>query len=462
MTNFLLERITGKRASWILLSIHASCPNEVEYKPFTKYVEWLEFTKGYSSNTVEQYAGHVARFIDFVYEASTMSLDTGEISDVIYYYQEYLLYARDSDNTIVLELCDRLGKTKKTSISSISQGIESAIGGFITLQIVSSESLNQTNVFSKFVESGVIRTNSQKAAIKSKDWLSGTVRGSLQRSFISKHKAKIFSVSRRARSLVKKKYDKGEDYPLELVEDLLSLKPKRSTSCFHRDMAIYSLLATIGCRTHEALQIRVDDIDIENRTIRLVNPSSRDSKGLTPVEAKQLSWKGRETELVLPMAPFDSYFWEHLRQYLKDFFRTNVSHDFVFQKSNGRPYFTTNVSDRNKQFRKYAVASGFSDIKLGLHSLRHMYGRYLLNYYPNGRGGYGMPMAYVQILMGHASMDSTKRYAIHDTDILQAYIETANRAIHDEQISLIEVKCRYIEAQVEELINQKKGLIEYV
>lgn len=227
-------------------------------------------------------------------------------------------------------------------------------------------------------------------------------------------------------------------------------------------MAIYSLLAAIGCRTHEALQIRIDDIDVENRKIRLVNPFSRDNRGLTPEEVKQLNWKGRDTEKVLSIYPFDEHFWEHLRYYLQDFFRTNVSHDFLFQKVNGRPYFTTSRSDRNKQFRRYAVASGFEGIKLGLHSLRHMYGRYLLNYYPNSNGGYGMSMQYVQKLMGHSSMNSTKKYALHDEGLLEAYMETANRLNHGEQISLVEVKKRFVDTQIKELQNLKKELIQHV
>ncbi len=446
----------------MLLSLHTSNSNDVEYKPFTQYVEWLEFTKGYASATVEQYAGHVARFIDFVYEASTMKLENSDISNVLYFYQDYLLYARESENPIVLKLCERLGKENQTSVSSVSQGIEAAISGFLTLQIIKSESIDQTNVFTKFVTNGVMLSSSQKKAIKDSSWLASTIRGSLERCFSNKRKAKVFSISKQTRAAQKKKYDNNEDYPLERVEDLLAQKPKRTSACFHRDMAIYSLLAAIGCRTHEALQLRIGDINFEERKIRLISPFSRNNQGLTSEEAKKLRWKGRETETVLPVYPFDDHFWEHLRYYLKDFFRTNVSHDFLFQKANGRPYFITNRSDRNKQFKKYAAASGFENIKLALHSLRHMYGRYLLNYYPNGKGGYGMPMEYVQILMGHGSANSTKMYAIHDTDILEAYIEAANRINHGERTSLFDIKNQYIDAQIKQLQGQKKELPKHV
>ena len=235
MKNFLLEKVAGRRSSWVLLSLHEADSSNVEYKPFTDYVEWLEFTKGYASATVEQYAGHVARFIDFVYEASTMNLKASEISDVLYYYQDYLLYARESENPFVLELCERLGKKKATSVISVSHGIESAISGFITLQIVKSESIDKTNVFSKFVCSGLARSSSEKAAIKSNSWLAGNIRGSLERSYADKRKARVFSISKRVRDAEKKKYDNKEDYPLELVEALLTLYPKRRAVCFHRE-----------------------------------------------------------------------------------------------------------------------------------------------------------------------------------------------------------------------------------
>jgi len=41
----------------------------------------------------------------------------------------------------------------------------------------------------------------------------------------------------------------------------------------------------------------------------------------------------------------------------------------------------------------------------------------------------GLPITYVKILMGHASVTSTMKYAKHDTDIIEAYIQHANQYV---------------------------------
>ena len=228
------------------------------------------------------------------------------------------------------------------------------------------------------------------------------------------------------------------------------MRPKHKSPAFHRDMALYSLLASSGCRPFEALQLRVNDIDVKNFKVFIRNPFKGKISGLTEAEKKKLDWKGRQIEDTFLIAPFDHYFWDHLRLYLQSFYKTNVNHDFLFQKQNGRPYYTIDRSTRNKRFKTYASHSGYHDPKVGLKGFRHMYGRYLLNYFPTDQG-FGMPIAYVKILMGHASLSSTEKYAIHDNDLLNLYIETANRQIHQEMVSLEEIKLRYIDEKIKKL-----------
>ena len=129
--------------------------------------------------------------------------------------------------------------------------------------------------------------------------------------------------------------------------------------------------------------------------------------------------------------PFARIFWENLEKYLTLEYNYSVGHDFLFQNSDGRPLFTSDRSSRNKTFKKYAKKSGLPDItNISLHSLRHMYGTYTLNYMPvPGQSTPGMPMTYVKILMGHASISSTMKYAKHDTDIIEAYLQHANQHI---------------------------------
>ena len=70
MKNFLLQKMgVGYKARYVLLYKNMTDVDDVEYAPFTSYVNWLEHTKGYAEHTIEQYSGHVARFLDFLYEA---------------------------------------------------------------------------------------------------------------------------------------------------------------------------------------------------------------------------------------------------------------------------------------------------------------------------------------------------------------------------------------------------------
>jgi site-specific recombinase XerD len=129
--------------------------------------------------------------------------------------------------------------------------------------------------------------------------------------------------------------------------------------------------------------------------------------------------------------PFASIFWSYLEKYLTFEYNSSVNHDFVFQQSNGRPFFASDRSSRDKTFKNYAKRSGISDpLGISPHSLRHMYGTYTLNYMPvPGQSTPGLPITYVKILMGHSKITSTMKYAKHDTDMIEALIQHANQYV---------------------------------
>jgi integrase len=97
----------------------------------------------------------------------------------------------------------------------------------------------------------------------------------------------------------------------------------------------------------------------------------------------------------------------------------------------GRPYFLCADSTRSQAFAQAVARTVPSDAADGLsvHSLRHMYGTYLLNYLPRSDGTYGLPIGLVKQLMGHASISSTSVYARHDLDLIEAELEYANSLV---------------------------------
>ena len=63
-----------------------------------------------------------------------------------------------------------------------------------------------------------------------------------------------------------------------------------------------------------------------------------------------------------------------------------------------------------------------------LHSLRHLYGTYMLNDYPIApeQGRFGLPLTDVQMLMGHKSIRSTEKYARRKPTHLLGELQTSD------------------------------------
>ena len=198
-------------------------------------------------------------------------------------------------------------------------------------------------------------------------------------------------------------------------------------------------------------------------TVELHSPFGRATPGLTPEEASKLAWKGRQTPITFLLHPFADLFWEHLQNYLTYEYNSSVNHDFIFQKTNGRPLFTALRKDLNATFKTYASKTGLNDLShISRHSLRHTYGTYVLNYMPMpGNSMPGLPMHIVQILMGHASISSTEKYAKHDEEVLNAYIEHGNNYIRKHgETSIQNSRLSFHERQIikiQSIINNMHG-----
>ncbi|MDP5167359.1 tyrosine-type recombinase/integrase [Pseudomonas syringae] len=461
MKNFILvEAPLTSEANYILLHLDPDLPDEArEFKPFSHYTIWLA-RRGYAPNTAKLYAEHVGRFIDYVYEASRsqfpMDVDV-TIESIVYSYQAYLLFGKGATNPIARQLAECLGKEKLTSHNSLSQTIESSIHWFLKVS-EAKNNIAPDQLFSAFyLHRNEYRSQYEISAQHASSWLAAVIRDSLNSVLPKGKKDKLFPQAKRRDRKNDKQAFKTTAYPIEQsVELVRQSKPSRSKT-FYRDMTFYSLLAATGARTSEALQVRLIDIDGDEFAVFLRDPFARQSPGITEDEYKLLSWKGRETELTYMIEPFARIFWQNLEKYLNLEYNSSVGHDFLFQNSDGRPFFASDRSSRDKTFKHYALRSGLTDVNgISPHSLRHMYGTYTLNYMPvPGQSIPGFPITYVKILMGHASVTSTQKYAKHDTDIIEAYLQHANKYVTqqgEESIKTIreEFHVRQLEALREE------------
>jgi integrase/recombinase XerD len=238
----------------------------------------------------------------------------------------------------------------------------------------------------------------------------------------------------------------------------------------YRDKALYAFCAASGCRISEALQLLWEDIDMLAQTVRLENPNSRKScpsyLALATAKRDRLSWKGRTTSVTLLIDPFATWFFEALADYLRYEYIPHGRHSFVFQYDDGTdqgaPYFLASASSRNGVFRRAVRLAGVELIQ-GPHSFRHMYGTYLLNYFPRPNGTYGLPMGTVQKLLGHKHAKDTAKYARYDMDLIDAELLHANMQLfsHGEVVSLNEIKRKILLtrlAQVEEQLDKENLL----
>lgn len=447
----------GYKARYVLLYKNMTDVDDVEYAPFTSYVNWLEHTKGYAEHTIEQYSGHVARFLDFLYEAVKIEDRNNDFQLLIASYKSYLLFGKSSEDKLATKVAYQLGRNHAASVESITLGIENAISSFIDFQTVKSSAVDSDNLFLKYYLTERVRTPKELNNIREKDWLAGTIRRSLSAARKTLGKKLFPGAARKSnRNTKADKPYKTKAYPLESVIDLLHNKPKRKTTSHTRNQCIYSLLAASGMRTSECLQLRTKDIDFNNFKIFIRSPFEDVLPGITEEEFTYLSWKGRATEETFLIEPFATRFWTLLKKYMAEVYNSSVNHDFIFQKHDGRPLFTGDRASRIKTFKHNAKKSGLKDTKgISPHSLRHMYGTYVLNYLPidagQGQMRYGLSMAFVKLLMGHQSISSTERYAIKDSKVADFYLKIANNFIKQKSIDMAQLKRRFYDTQIEGL-----------
>ena len=154
-----------------------------------------------------------------------------------------------------------------------------------------------------------------------------------------------------------------------------------------RDKVILSILYSSGLRVSELVNLLINDIDFDERTIRI--------RG-----------KGDKDRIVL----FDKDTKELIEQYLN--IRDSDS-EYLFINKNGNK-----LSSRYIQLmiKKYAKEAGIEK-KVTPHILRHSFATHLLKN--------GVDIRAIQQLLGHASLSTTQIYTSVDMDTLKLFYDQA-------------------------------------
>lgn len=429
--SLLYQRQNGE-SSWILLH------NGGERDPyFDYYVKHLINDHYMAFNTKKSYCYAVARFVDYLIEVAKFAEEdfgsneclTGDyLRRVIDKYPKVLACATNTGDDLIQAVCQRqsLKPLKKSSqivhIAAINRYLDLSESFNVRMRELGASTISGMPIFSDSdlfpqMNNRVEMSIMERIKISIKSMIGGVISGGPK----LKSCVTLTPYHVQDNGEVRKDfYEKGKEFPFENAYDFLD---RGFASYLYK--ALFCLLMAIGCRLHEALLLTLQDIDFENQEIYLVSPRLKgvdEYNGYFTIEEKaDLPWKGRATSRTLMIEPFASEFWRLLRLYLKNEMIKTNRHPFLFQilngKNKGSPLILSDHSNLRKIFKKACDRIGIDP--LGIHSLRHGFGVYTLNYLPTGPGKFGLPLTTVQYIMGHAKIETTMGYAKPATELLK-------------------------------------------
>jgi integrase/recombinase XerC len=159
-----------------------------------------------------------------------------------------------------------------------------------------------------------------------------------------------------------------------------------------RDKAVFEILYATGVRCSELLNIRMCDIDLTNKTIRVLGKGNKERIVLFGEKAKDKVMAYLKQERPTPRKPEEPLFL-----------------NYRYKKLSGR-----SVQRIVEMFRKFLTV----DRAITPHKIRHSFATHLLNQ--------GTDLRIVQELLGHKSLATTERYTHVSLDDLAKICDTAH------------------------------------
>lgn len=439
-----LERKSTTHNGQSRWQLHTKLGQEVE-----AFSRFAEFAQQFSPRTTKRYLEVAGRFLDYLYEAGVFDAPpptTRRLNDIIDAYPALLrdgsaltasrILGRDKSITEDRWLAEVAGALDWRPLRSSS--ISSALAG-VNHFLALSESLAQEEL-SRASLLGIAHGERPEGLIRA---LQGSVAVSPMEVHRMRQNSMLGSVAKFAESSIRRprrlrgsrrsiqddKVDK--DFPWEHVPSLID------AASSWRDKALWLLLAASGIRTSEARNLLLADVSPETQKVYVLDPSNRRFR--PPEEVlMQPRFKGRTVAATYLVSPFREWFFEALAQYLKLEYvpnQNNYLFQYVEPTRRGQPLVDASDSSLVKSFKQAVQKAG---VPLPLdgkaytpHSLRHMYGVHMLNDYPldPDQGRFGLPITDVQMLMGHARLSSTQKYARTKRERLMHKLQLSDRAL---------------------------------
>lgn len=429
-------------------------------------------------NTVKAYANGVKRFINYYLEAEDQL--NGAISNLDLFillenFESYLAFGADSD----IELIQRIGEavppgdigaaTVEQTIAGLNSFLEASESFRVALlQLTEAGYIGRTNTVAGsglLTQLGSVEpAESVKRAVRQSSWFAACVNGGMKKI----KQAHLKPKSKSPEIIVSDEF--GGDhktFPFDLAKDLINSAPNL------RDKLLWSLLAASGIRISEAMTMFESDVVVQtsarkgklkdkrwvtSKKVFVIDPDTRRSElkqYLTETDINSLPHKGRERPDTFLIEPFASIFWRTLVEYRRDENRkarkrpVAPKHPFLFSLVDSGSPLTNSYQTLYDSFSK--AAEKLTGKKYGFHSLRHMYGYYTHNFAYVGNGKFGLPLKEVQLLLGHADIKTTQRYARQDIMKLEVAMGALNMAqASDPFFSIEKAKLEFLEAKIAE------------
>lgn len=228
---------------------------------------------------------------------------------------------------------------------------------------------------------------------------------------------------------------RDRDFPREALAELI----RRATSW--RDKTLWLMLAALGIRTSEALNLLLADIDLEGQRIFILDPHERHAQ-MSGDDQNRLRFKGRQVVYTYAIPELKSELFYAIQKYLELEYvpssepgEPNYFFQYVEGTRRGRPYVDVSAEALRKNFQRACKAAQvplpFGAASSVLHSLRHMYGVYLVNDFPvnASQGLFGLSLVDVQLMMGHANVKTTAKYARPKRRRIEARLQASDEAM---------------------------------
>lgn len=180
----------------------------------------------------------------------------------------------------------------------------------------------------------------------------------------------------------------------EEMEKILSI-PDRSTPLGMRDLTILEMLYSTGVRVSELVNIKIEDIDFNEKTIKILG-------------------KGNKERIVLYSKVLSNYLDDYLIK--RSTFKPN--HNYLFINK-----FGNKLTDRGvRLIIDNILKKGAVNFHISPHMIRHTFATHLLDN--------GADLKCVQELLGHKNLSSTQIYThISNEHLRKVYLETHKRKV---------------------------------